>query len=233
MKPITITVSVLLLLVGAVSAQEWHVEIVDPGGWVGQYSSLTLDDSGYPHISYCDHSHYDLDLKYARWDGGAWQIETVDSVGYWGVDTSLALDDSNYPHISYGGSGDLRYARWDGSTWRKETVDSVGNVGYYTSLVLDTFDHPHISYRDTTTDSLKYARWDGAAWQVETVDSEGDVGLSTSLALDDSNYPHILPFITSIPSHISVSNLDGPFLSILGIWPIILPKPRDMAIDPP
>jgi hypothetical protein len=171
----------------------WHIEFVDGGTteYVGQYTSLALDSSGYPNISYFDMAR--RDLKYARWDGGSWQIEIVDSAGDVGFYTSLALDSSDYPHISYWQDYQrvLKYARWDGSSWQIETVDSEGNVGKYDSLALDSSDYPHISYYDVTNTDLKYARWDGSSWQIETVDSAGDVGLYTSLALDSSDYPHI------------------------------------------
>jgi hypothetical protein len=33
-------------------ASSWHIETVDSEGGVGEYTSLALDGSGYPHISY-------------------------------------------------------------------------------------------------------------------------------------------------------------------------------------
>ncbi len=79
------------------------------------YTSLALNSSGYPHISYYREGEPKGFLKYAAWDGSNWNIETVDN----GRDSSLALDSSGYPHISYYNDvsgGSLKYAAWDGST---------------------------------------------------------------------------------------------------------------------
>jgi hypothetical protein len=75
---------------------EWHIERVDD---FGIHTSLALDASSYPHVSYYDYAY--RDLKYAYRDGSGWHIETVDAVGWVGRHTSLALDGSGYPHISY------------------------------------------------------------------------------------------------------------------------------------
>jgi hypothetical protein len=190
MKRVTVIIFALALA-GAASAGEWHIETVDSAGNVGAYTSLELDSSDYPHISYYDAFY--ANLKYARWDGDDWQIETVDYSTGSADDTSLALDSSNHPHIAYRDSrnGYLKYARWDGDEWQIEIVDRIGRYGGHPSLVMDTSDYPLISYYDYTNRDLKYARWDGDEWQIETVDSDGWVGEWTSLALDSDGYPHI------------------------------------------
>ncbi len=176
----------------------WHIQTVDSTGDVGEYTSLAVDSSGYPHISYYDDSN--AHLKYATWNGSCWDIQVVDNTGrvghvgqYTVGDTSLALDNSGAPHISYMAhirqtSYELRYAVRRGSSWDVETVGDTG--GLFPSLALDNGDYPHIAYYDSNYD-LKYAAWNGSCWDIQTVDSAGRLGSVPSLVLDSSGYPHI------------------------------------------
>src|SRR5574341_1298062 len=91
----------------------WSIQTADSAGDAGRYTSIALDSSGNPHISYYDATH--SRLKYAVWTGSAWSSQTV---GYASNEyTSLALDSLGRPHISYydASNGNLKYARWTGS----------------------------------------------------------------------------------------------------------------------
>ncbi|MCK4366438.1 MAG: PKD domain-containing protein [Thermoplasmata archaeon] len=173
---------------------EWNIYTVDTEGWVGWHTSVALGSSGYPHISYYDHTNHHL--KYAKWNGSEWNFEMVDTTFGVGTFTSIAVDSQDNPHISYYDytNGDLKYAKRTGSAWNMETVDSTGVVGMSTSIALDSSDNPHISYYDWGEGDLKYAKWNGSAWNMETVDSTGVVGVYTSIALDSNSYPHIKYF---------------------------------------
>jgi len=179
----------VIISFGVALGDSWHIETVDTAEDVGYFSSIALDSSDYPHISYCD--WFNGDLKYACWAGSTWSIISVDTAGYVGVYTSITLDSSDYPHISYydNTSEDLKYAYWTGSAWSITSVDTAGDVGLYTSIALDSSDYPHISYYDYTSEDLKYAYWTGSAWSITYVDF--GAGYDTSIALDSSDYPHI------------------------------------------
>ena len=182
------TVVVLVFLANIHAQLTWQIETVDSAGnTVG--SSLKLDSSNKPHISYRDITSGNL--KYAEWNGLSWDIQAVDSIDYVeGGYPSFALDSNNYPHISYVGNNNLKYAEWNGTSWEIETVDT-GSKGRFSSLALDSNNYPHVSYQDSYNNDLKYAKWNGTSWGTEIVDSAGYVGQYTSLALDSSNYPHI------------------------------------------
>jgi hypothetical protein len=191
-RMISVLTVVLLLSAGHSLAIEWNFHTAQPVS-VGWWTSLEIDSSGYPHMSY--RMENGQDLSYVYWDGSTWQttlVDTEEDVGLW---SSLKLDSSEYPHISYmykeGNDYDLKYAHANSSGWQIETVDPVGSVGWCTSLDLDSSEYPHISYRDNGNFDLKYARWDGSGWQIETVDNAGMVGLWSSMVIDSFDHPHI------------------------------------------
>ena len=192
----------LSLIQPALAALVWQIQTVDSAGGVGWFSSLALDSSGNPVISYQDSSNSDLKLVHcgdAMCSSGN-TIQTVDSAGVVGLFTSLALDSGGKPVISYYdlGNGDLKLVHCGDATCSSgniiRTLDSAGDVGGYTSLALNSSGNPVISYLDYTNGVLKLVHCGDATCSsgntIQTVDSMG-VGWYISLALDSSGNPVI------------------------------------------
>jgi hypothetical protein len=118
----------------------WMAQTVEKGLW----SSLALDNRGYPQISYFREG----DLRLARWTGSSWLTQTIDNVGVWGPKPSLSLDVDGNPRISYYDYADqnLNHACWTGTSWFTQTVDEFGDVGSSSSLAIDTRGNSHIAY---------------------------------------------------------------------------------------
>ena len=200
---LVLTVFLLSAMVTSAVYAATTISTVDSAGDVGyHYSSLALNSSGNPVISYYDYTNGDLKVAVCgNTTCTAGNIlTTVDSAGDVGTYNSLALNTGGNPVISYydGTNADLKVAVCGDATCTTKTlstVDSAGSVGGYTSLALNSSGNPVISYRDYTNGHLKAAVCGNATCTagntLSTVDSAGDVGYYTSLALNSSGNPVI------------------------------------------
>ncbi len=192
MKRTTILPLVLLLtLLSHVALSDGLDWTIESTGFSGTFTSIALNGSGVPHISYLDSST----VSYAYKDTEGWHSQAIDSsqnsaYAY----TSIALDGNGYGHICYAGSnGNLKHAYQDAGGWHTEDATSeVGNEGDFCAIALDEGGYPHISYHDNlVTDPdghLKYAYKDDMGWHIESVDTDGEF---TDIALDSDGYAHI------------------------------------------
>jgi len=151
-----------------------EIIIVD-SGFVGEYTSLAFDSSGYLAISYRDRGNSAVKLAYDRNNDGDFldtnEIVTVDNDGYVGMYTSLAFDASGNPAISYSDDSpnyDLKFAHdYDGSgDFEADEIivaDSDNDVGFHASLAFDALGKPAISHYDDTNTNLKMARYSPTA----------------------------------------------------------------------
>ena len=171
----------------------------DTAGEVGGATSLALDSSGNPVVSYYDAGNDRLKMMHCNdpnCAGGDESIVSIEAVGWLGF-TSLALDASGNPVVSYYDSinGDLKVMHCgDPGCWGEgdpniiTSPDTEGDVGSYTSLALDGSGKPMVSYYDSTNGDLKALHCGDANCtygnHITSPDTEGDVGYYTSLALD-------------------------------------------------
>ncbi|MBN2356208.1 sortase [candidate division KSB1 bacterium] len=177
------------------------ISTVDSLGNVGEYSSLALNSSGNPVISYYDHTNRDLKLAIcgnATCSSGnnIIALDWTDDVGWY---TSLVLNSSGSPMISYydDTNGDLNLYICGNTTcsWANNftIIDWVGSVGMYPSMALNSSGHPLISYYDGSNQTLKLAVCGNAACSSSTITTIDTVRFygSTSLALNSSGNPVI------------------------------------------
>lgn len=181
--------------------------VIDSTGDVGRFTSIALDDNGYPVIAYQDLTHRDLKLircadKHCA-DTEAMDIKVLVSEGLVGLYNSLQLDSQGRPVISFYDAtvGTLKVLRCDQPVCDQFSIavpDSTDDiVGSHSSLILDADDHPVISYYDASNGDLKFIRCDDPACRgdeaanILTLDSTGDVGLYSSVILNKQNLPVI------------------------------------------
>ena len=70
-----ITVTALL----TVSANAgWVKEVIDDEDWSGMETSIVLDSSDYPHISYAYGWDGTTEFRYVYWDGTEWITDVVE-----------------------------------------------------------------------------------------------------------------------------------------------------------
>jgi hypothetical protein len=198
--------------------KQWQKLVIDPLK-TGHQTSIQLDSSGNPRISYfveefSDHRPANC-LKYAFFDGKTWYVQTVDHRPGTGAWNSIALDHADGPYISYSMSaGKLGFAYIEQSKWehgtaeewinpdpgspdRKRFEESKGKryLVSYSSLVIGANGEPHVAYINGTDRTIIYAWREGDMWHQETVDSVVGTGGDSdqvSLKLDRDGEPHIV-----------------------------------------
>ena len=181
-----------------------NIYVLDSTGMVGTYTSLALDSSGKPVVSYYDSSNGVLKLLHCiSSDCANSSVSIPESSSGVGMYSSLALDAAGNPVVSYydDSNGDLKLLHCDDPSCTGDesgnisTPDTTDDVGLYTSLVLDHAGRSVISYYASNS-GLKLLHCDDPNCKGNesgniVVADKGEVGWFSSLALDAAGNPVI------------------------------------------
>ncbi len=210
----------------------WAIEEIDsrlaPNFRFGGFSSLVLDGSGNPYISYQDWQNFNLLMASPAVGGscsepgcrscgpsGSWQCRIVDSADDTGWFTSIGRSNSALM-ISYYDStnGDLHYAESsNGRSWSRDTLVSSGDVGLFTSLAVDTNGYPGISYYTASSGLFSFIRYNGSGWTNSGIIYGGELGPFSSLQISQNfNVPYI-SYFSETSDQLKLTSSLGP-----GLW---------------
>ncbi len=204
MNYIRLMVGSLILLLSAILLPTYPVGALSPQAQSERrYTSLALDSSGTPHISFYDSTHGDL-FYATKGHRGGWFVETVDSEGDVGSFNSIAVGADGTPHIVYVDltNSQLKHAWKVGGVWLRENIPVPNGAGAnipggkYPRIAIDSTGALQVSYKHPF--GLSYTKNVGSIWTEETVQGPPpgqilvpNMGSQSDIAVDSSDNPHI------------------------------------------
>ncbi len=130
-------------------------EMIEPDWGGGQLegleTSISLDDSGLPHISYVGNIDHDYreNIKHAWKKDGIWNIEKVDNGDFGSSGNGVFAEGMKKTHFLYAHflSDEIRYATKSRGLWIKQVIDQEENHWFNSALIdQDANHHNHLVY---------------------------------------------------------------------------------------
>lgn len=168
------------------------------------YSSLVLDSSGRPHISYLN--YYNM-VIYRHFDGSAWQQSVIRNPG--GV-PDLKLDSQQYPHIAtYDVLDDhLVYLKNNGVEW--QTIEALADDMNFVGLALDNNDQAFfLACGSSSLKLIKNLQKNGSSvsYQQQIIEASGNF-LRGRIQIDQNGIIHIA-YIKKNTNQVKYGYYDG------------------------
>jgi YVTN family beta-propeller protein len=167
------------------------------------YSSLVLDISGRPHISYLN--YYNM-VIYRHFDGSAWQQSVIRNPG--GV-PDLKLDSQQYPHIAtYDVLDDhLIYFKNNGVEW--QTIEALADNMSFVGLALDNNDQAFFLACGSSLKLIKNLQKNGSSvsYQQQIIEASGNF-LRGRIQIDQNGIIHIA-YIKKNTNQVKYGYYDG------------------------
>jgi hypothetical protein len=209
-----------------VGKKSYNIITPDAAGMVGSYTSLVLDNTGKPVVSYYDSSKGRLKLLHCKSDNCkraelSSQIPSLPTENIVGKYTSLVLDVKGNPVVSYYdfSSGNLKLLHCNSPSCIGNdfgtitTPDILGDVGLHTSLVLDAIGNPVISYYNSSSRELRLLHCDDLYCMGDEskniVVLDVGAGWYTSLVLDSAGNP-VVSYFDFSNSDLKLVHCDDP-----------------------
>lgn len=166
----------------------WQIYLIDYFEEAGRLNSISVDRSGYVHISYYQCDVY-CSLMYATNNpDGNWRTSVL-ARSTMDCNTSIAVDLSGKVHIGYCNDSNLIYATNASGSWEFFSIYSSEYAVSQTSISVDSGENVHISF-DDGFDKIQYATNASGNWEILTID-EDDETFSPSIKIDSLDKVHI------------------------------------------